>query len=166
MPRLITLSIYYPEELRSEIDEVNSFIYQNINNGVYRAGFATTQEAYEEAFVNLFQALDKMEERLAKQRYLLGKKVTVADWRLFVTLIRFDAVYVGHYKCNLRRIEDYPHLSNYVRDLYQMPGVAETVNFTHIKRHYYESQITVNPTKVVPKGPKLDFQRPHNRNSI
>ncbi len=157
---------YYPEELRGEIEEVNSFVYQNINNGVYRAGFATNQEAYEEAFDNLFEALDKIEGRLAKQRYLLGKKITVADWRLFVTLIRFDAVYVGHFKCNLRRIEDYPHLSNYVRDLYQVPGIAETVNFTHIKRHYYESQIAVNPTGVVSKGPELDFQRPHKRNNF
>ncbi|WP_372369424.1 glutathione S-transferase family protein [Candidatus Uabimicrobium sp. HlEnr_7] len=154
---------YYPQEQREEIDEVNDFVYKNINNGVYKAGFSTSQEAYEEAFTNLFNALDKIENTLKQQRYLIGDQITIADWRLFVTLIRFDVVYVGHFKCNLRRLEDYPNISNYVRELYQIPGIAETVNFTHIKRHYYESHKAINPTGVVPKGPEVDFTTPHNR---
>ena len=128
---------YYPAELRGEIDAINKRVFENVNNGVYRCGFATTQEAYEEAFLDLFGTLDWLEERLSRQRYLAGKQITEADWRLFTTLVRFDAVYVGHFKCNLRRIADYPNLSNYLRELYQVPGVAETVNMDHIKRHYY-----------------------------
>ncbi|BBM87539.1 glutathione S-transferase family protein [Candidatus Uabimicrobium amorphum] len=154
---------YYPEDIREEIEEVNTFVYKNINNGVYKAGFATSQQAYEEAYDNLFKTLDELEERLGKNRYLLGDRMTVADWRLFTTLVRFDAVYVGHFKCNLRRIADYPNLSGYTRELYQVPGVAETTNMTHIKRHYYESHKTINPTGVVPKGPQLDLDKPHNR---
>lgn len=154
---------FYPAALRAEIDAVNAFVYPAINNGVYRAGFATTQEAYEEAFDTLFAALDKMEERLSRQRYLVGDRLTEADWRLFTTLVRFDPVYVGHFKCNLRRIADYPNLSNYLRDLYQTPGVAETVNLHHIKHHYYGSHPTINPTRIVPKGPALDYTAPHNR---
>ncbi len=154
---------YYPEHLRAGIDEINAFVYQNVNNGVYRCGFATTQEAYERAFDRLFEALDELETRLSKQRYLIGAQMTEADWRLFTTLIRFDVVYVGHFKTNLRRIADYPNLSNYVRDLYQYPGVANTVHFDHIKRHYYYSHQTVNPTRIVPKGPQFDFHAPHDR---
>ncbi len=153
----------YPEPLRAEIDELNAFIYPNVNNGVYRCGFATTQEAYEEAVTALFGALDELEGRLGRQRYLVGDRITEADWRLFTTLVRFDAVYVGHFKCNVRRIADYPSLSGYLRELYQMPGVAETVNFEHIKRHYYESHGTINPTGVVPVGPVLDLDTPHGR---
>jgi putative glutathione S-transferase len=154
---------YYPKELRPEIDRVNDLVYPNINNGVYRAGFATTQEAYEEAFRGLFAALDQVEKRLASSRYLVGDRLTEADWRLFTTLLRFDAVYFSHFKCNLRRIADYPNLSNYLRDLYQMPGIAETCNLDHIKRHYYGSQRQVNPTGIVPLGPELDFSAPHDR---
>ncbi len=154
---------FAPDYYLSEIDEINAFVYDTINNGVYKSGFATTQEAYEEAVMALFDALDRIEERLSRQRYLVGDRVTEADWRLFTTLIRFDAVYVGHFKCNIRRIADYPNLSNYLRDLYQVPGVAETVNFDHIKRHYYESHGTINPTGVVPVGPEQSFSTPHNR---
>ena len=154
---------YYPQPLREEIDRVNTLVYENINNGVYRTGFATTQEAYEEAFASVFAALDELEARLARQRYLAGKEITEADWRLFPTLVRFDAVYYSHFKCNLRRIVDYPNLGNYLRDLYQQPGVAATVNMDHIKRHYYGSQRHVNPTGIVPVGPKLDFMAPHDR---
>ncbi len=154
---------FYPEALQTEIDEINDFVYPRINNGVYRCGFATTQEAYEEAFEELFSALDELEDRLGRQRYLVGSRLTEADWRLFTTLVRFDAVYVGHFKCNLRRIADYPNLSGYLRELYQVPGVAETVSFEHIKRHYYESHATINPTGVVPVGPALDLDRPHGR---
>lgn len=154
---------YAPADLLDEIDRVNAFVYAAINNGVYRAGFATTQSAYEEAFRALFAALDAIEVRLATQRYLVGDRLTEADWRLFTTLIRFDAVYVGHFKCNLRRIADYPALSNYLRDLYQVPGVAETVSLDHIKRHYYGSHPTINPTGIVPLGPELDFSAPHDR---
>ncbi len=154
---------FYPEALRPEIDAINEFVYPNINNGVYRCGFATTQDAYEEAFAALFSALDRLEERLGTQRYLVGDKTTEADWRLFTTLVRFDAVYVGHFKCNLRRIADMPNLHGYLRELYQVPGVAGTVNLTHIKRHYYESHGTINPTGVVPVGPELDFEAPHGR---
>ena len=154
---------YYPKPLRGEIDAVNKVVYECINNGVYRCGFATTQEAYERAFDALFAALDEMEARLDRSRYLVGDRATEADWRLFPTLVRFDAVYHGHFKCNLRRIEDYPNLSHYVRDLYQVPGVAETVDMDHIKRHYYASHRHINPTGIVPKGPALDFSAPHDR---
>ena len=154
---------YYPPALREEIDRVNALVYENVNNGVYRAGFATAQEAYEEAFRALFRVLDELERRLARQRYLAGKDITEADWRLFTTLVRFDAVYYSHFKCNLRRIIDYPNLSNYLRDLYQQGGVAATVNMDHIKRHYYGSQRHVNPTGIVPLGPQLDFLAPHDR---
>ena len=154
---------FYPQSLRSEIDEVNEFVYHNINNGVYRAGFATTQEAYTEAFDNLFAALDKIEQRLTANRYLVSDTLTEADWRLFTTLIRFDSVYVGHFKCNLRTIESYPAISNYLRELYQVEGVSKTVDFYHIKRHYYFSHTMINPTQVVPKGPDIDYARPHNR---
>ena len=154
---------FYPQSLRSEIDEVNEFVYHNINNGVYRAGFATTQEAYTEAFDDLFTALDKIERRLTANRYLVGDTLTEADWRLFTTLIRFDSVYVGHFKCNLRTIESYPAISNYLRELYQIEGVSKTVDFYHIKRHYYFSHTMINPTQVVPKGPDIDYARPHNR---
>jgi putative glutathione S-transferase len=154
---------YYPRRLRAEIDAVNKIVYENINNGVYRCGFATTQDAYEQAFDALFGALDEMEARLDRSRYLVGDRITEADWRLFPTLVRFDAVYVGHFKCNLRRIEDYPNLSNYLRDLYQVPGIAETVDMDHIKRHYYTSHRHINPTGIVPKGPALDFSAPHDR---
>ncbi len=154
---------FYPEPLHTEIDEVNDFVYDNVNNGVYKAGFATSQEAYSEAVQKLFSALDKLEEKLAEQRYLTGNQITEADWRLFTTLVRFDAVYVGHFKCNLKRIADYPNLDNYVRDLYQQPGIAETVNMDHIKRHYYYSHDMINPTRVVPDGPILDFNAPHDR---
>ncbi len=154
---------YYPEAERVEIDAVNQRIYDTLNNGVYKSGFATTQEAYEEAVVPLFDTLDWLEERLSNMRYLIGKEITEADWRLFTTLVRFDPVYVGHFKCNLRRIADYPNLSNYLRDLYQQPGMADTVHMTHIKNHYYTSHETVNPTRIVPKGPVLDYDAPHDR---
>src|SRR5213078_320526 len=138
---------YYPAELRGEIDRINARIYETVNNGVYRAGFAATQEAYEEAFRALFATLDELEDRLSRQRYLVGNRLTEADWRLFTTLVRFDAVYYSHFKCNLRRIVDYPNLSNYLRDLYQQDGIAGTVNMDQIKRHYYGSQRHVNPTQ-------------------
>jgi len=154
---------YYPQPLRAEIDAVNRLVYENVNNGVYRCGFATTQEAYEDAFDALFSALDQLEARLGQSRYLTGDQLTEADWRLFPTLVRFDAVYYGHFKCNLRRLGDYPNLSNYVRDLYQVPGVAETVDMAHIKRHYYASHRHINPTGIVPKGPEIDFLAPHDR---
>ncbi|HWP27356.1 MAG TPA: glutathione S-transferase family protein [Xanthobacteraceae bacterium] len=154
---------YYPPELRAQIDAINELVYANVNNGVYRAGFARTQEAYEEACRALFAALDELEQRLSRQRYLVGNRLTEADWRLFTTLVRFDAVYVGHFKCNLRRIADYPNLSNYVRELYQVPGVANTVQMDHIKRHYYGSHRHLNPSGIVPLGPELDFDAPHDR---
>ena len=154
---------YYPEALRAEIDRINAHVYDSINNGVYQAGFATSQKAYELAVFPLFAALDELEQRLSKQRYLVGEQITEADWRLFTTLIRFDAVYHGHFKCNLKRIEDYPHLAGYMRELYQWPGVAETVNMAHIKEHYYRSHPTINPSGVVPAGPVLDLTRPHGR---
>jgi putative glutathione S-transferase len=153
----------YPEALREEIDAVNDGVYRDVNNGVYRAGFATTQEAYEEAFDALFVALEGLDRRLAGRRYLLGDRITEADWRLFTTLIRFDAVYVGHFKCNLRRIVDHAALWPYLRDLYQVPGVSETVDFDHIKRHYYVTHGSINPTGIVPKGPALDLNQPHGR---
>jgi len=154
---------YYPRALRAEIDSVNECVYGNINNGVYRCGFATSADAYERAFDKLFAALDWAEERLARSRYLTGNTLTEADWRLFTTLVRFDAVYYSHFKCNLRRIADYPNLSNYLRDLYQVPGIAETVNMRHIKDHYYCSHRHLNPSGIVPKGPRLDFDTPHDR---
>ncbi len=154
---------YYPEELRLAIDEWNEFIYPNINNGVYRCGFATTQEAYEEAYESLFDALDKVEAHLAVNRYLVGNHLTEADWRLFTTLIRFDAVYVGHFKCNKKRIADYPNIQGYMKELYQTPGISETTDFYHIKRHYYFSHTGINPTQVVPVGPELDLNSPHGR---
>ena len=154
---------FYSEALREDIDRINARVYETVNNGVYRCGFATTQDAYEEAFAALFETLDMLEQRLAGQRYLVGDRITEADWRLFTTLVRFDPVYHGHFKCNLRRIADYPNLSNYVRALYQVPGVAATVDFDHIKRHYYASHTTVNPTGVVPLGPEIDYTAPHDR---
>ena len=154
---------YYPENLRAEIERLNAIIYPNINNGVYRSGFATSQAAYEESFRNVFDTLDELEQILSQHRYLVGNTITEADWRLFCTLIRFDAVYYSHFKCNWRHIYEFPNLSNYVRDLYQVPGVAETVSIEQIKRHYYGSQRQVNPTGVVPVGPQLDFAAPHDR---
>ena len=156
-------SNFYPKGLRAEIDNLNSFIYSSINNGVYRAGFAGTQEAYDEAVTSLFDALDQLEERLASKRYLTGNTITEADWRLFTTLIRFDPVYFGHFKCNIRRLIDYPNLWGYTKDLYQVPGIAETVDIDHIKAHYYASHTHINPAAVVPQGPKLDYSTPHGR---
>jgi glutathionyl-hydroquinone reductase len=156
----------YPAALRERIDAINERVYESINNGVYRSGFATTQEAYEEAFDDLFGALDEVERILSSSRYLVGERITEADWRLFTTLVRFDAVYYSHFKCNLRRIEDYHALSNYLRELFQMPGVADTVHMDHIKSHYYASHETINPTRIVPKGPYLDFARPHDRGRL
>ena len=157
---------YYPEALRSDIDAVNARIYDTLNNGVYKAGFATTQAAYEEAVGPLFDTLDWLEKRLADRRFLIGDSLTEADIRLFTTLIRFDAVYVGHFKCNIRRLADYPNLSAYTRDIYQWPGTAETVNFEHIKRHYYESHRSINPSGIVPVGPTLEFALPHGRERL
>ena len=155
---------YYPESLQADIDAINDEVYNKVNNGVYRCGFATTQQAYEDAYDALFSALDTIENQLGTQRFLCGDTISEADWRLFTTLIRFDAVYHGHFKCNRQRLEDYPHLSNYLRHLYQWPGVADTVDFSHIKRHYYVSHPMINPTQVVPVGPDIDYSRPHNRN--
>lgn len=152
-----------PEGLLPEIDRINDHVYENVNNGVYRAGFAKTQEAYDSAYEKLFTTLDQLEDRLAKQRYLCGARLTEADWRLFTTLFRFDAVYHGHFKCNRQRIADYPNLSSYLRDLYQVPGVAEVCSIDHIKRHYYGSHKMINPTGIVPRGPDLDFTRSHDR---
>lgn len=157
---------FYPTELQADIDAVNEFVYHNVNNGVYKCGFATTQEAYEEAFTELFAALEQLNDRLAFQRYLLGSVLTEADWRLFTTLVRFDAVYVGHFKCNFQRIVDYPHLWGFLRELYQIPGIAETVRMDHIKTHYYVSHDMINPTQVVPKGPNIDFTSPHGRDHL
>jgi len=154
---------YYPVALQTDIDDINAFVYANINNGVYRCGFATTQPAYEEAFDKLFDALDQVEARLSEHRYLIGNQLTEADIRLFTTLIRFDAVYYGHFKCNRNRIADMPNLWAYLRDLYQQAGIAETVNFDHIKQHYYYSHESINPTRIVPKGPLLDFNGSHHR---
>jgi putative glutathione S-transferase len=156
---------YYPEQLRQQIDAINQPIYDNINNGVYRCGFATTQTAYEKAFDCLFAELEQVEETLSRQRYLAGEQITEADWRLFTTLIRFDAVYVGHFKCNLKRIADYPNLSNYLRELYQVPGIAETVDIEYCKRHYYFSHTSINPTQIIPEGPELHFELAHDRAS-
>ncbi|GLS83104.1 glutathione S-transferase family protein [Paraferrimonas haliotis] len=153
----------YPQALRAQIDELNEFIYPNINNGVYRAGFATTQDAYDDAVQDVFNALDTLEQRLSNQRYLTGNQITEADWRLFTTLVRFDAVYVGHFKCNLRRIVDYPNVWGYLKDLYQINGIGETVAMQYIKTHYYASHDTINPTRVIPAGPVIDFNEPHGR---
>jgi len=157
---------FYPENLRAEIDAINELVYGSINNGVYKCGFAKTQEAYEGAFGDLFAALDELEMRLGRSRYLVGNRITEADWRLFTTLVRFDAVYFGHFKCNLKRIADYPNLSGYLRDLYQMLGIADTVKMDQIKRHYYASHRSINPTGVVPLGPDLDFTSPHGRDRV
>lgn len=157
---------FYPDDLRDVIDEVNADVYDHINNGVYKSGFATEQHVYEKHVKALFDALERMEKRLGQHRYLAGEWLTEADIRLFTTLIRFDAVYYGHFKCNVKRIEDFPNLSNYVREIYQWPGVAETVNMDHIKRHYYYSHDTINPTRIVPVGPALDFDRPHDRERL
>ena len=154
---------YYPTELRTEIDAINERVYHTVNNGVYKSGFATTQEAYAEACSALFDSLDWLDERLATQRYLLGSRVTEADWRLFTTLARFDPVYHGHFKCNVRRIVDYTNLSGYLRDLYQQPGIAETVDVEFCKSHYYGSHKTINPYLIVPIGPKVDYGAPHDR---
>jgi glutathionyl-hydroquinone reductase len=154
---------YYPAELRSEIDAINERVFMSVNNGVYRSGFASTQEAYEEAFLDLFATFGCLEDKLSRQRYLAGSRITEADWRLFTTLLRFDAVYYSHFKCNLRRIADYPNLSNYLRELYQWPGIADTVNMDHIKRHYYASMLHLNPSGIVPLGPALDFEAAHDR---
>jgi putative glutathione S-transferase len=157
---------YYPEQRRPEIDALNDRIYDTVNNGVYKAGFATTQEAYEEAVIPLFETLDWLDDRLERSPYLLGPRITEADCRLFTTLVRFDPVYVGHFKCNLKRIADYPNLAGYVRDLYQQPGVAATVRLDHIKAHYYGSHHTINPTRVVPLGPQIDYAAPQDRNQL
>jgi putative glutathione S-transferase len=157
---------FYPEALRSEIDAINDKVYENVNNGVYRSGFASTQKAYEAACRRLFSTLDELEERLTRQRFLVGEKMTEADVRLFTTLLRFDPVYHGHFKCNLRRIKDYPALSGYLRQIYQLPQVKETCNFEHIKCHYYESHGWINPTRIVPIGPELELDAPHERGEV
>jgi putative glutathione S-transferase len=154
---------FYPAERREEIDSLNARIYNTVNNGVYRAGFATAQSAYEEAVSALFETLEWLETRLSTRRYLTGPTITEADWRLFTTLVRFDPVYVGHFKCNLKRLADLPNLSGYLRDLYQQPGIAATVRMDHIKAHYYGSHTTINPTRIVPLGPLIDYAAPHDR---
>jgi glutathionyl-hydroquinone reductase len=156
----------YPVDLRNEIDELNTFIYERVNNGVYRAGFATAQHAYDRAVRSLFDALDVLDTRLATQRYLFGSRIVETDWRLFVTLVRFDAVYHGHFKCNIRRIVDYANLFGYLKDLYQYDGIADTVNFDHIKRHYYMTHNEINPTRIVPLGPEQDLSSPHGREQL
>ncbi len=157
---------YYPGDLRPEIDAINARIYDDINNGVYQAGFATTQAAYNRAYERLFEALDWLESKLARQRFLVDGRMTEADWRLFTTLIRFDAVYHGHFKCNRQRLEDFPALSAYTRELYQWPNIEKTVNFEHIKNHYYGSHPGINPSAVVPRGPEVDYHRPHHRDVL
>ena len=157
---------FYPAGLRDGIDAINRIVYNNVNNGVYRCGFATTQQAYEEAFDALFSTVDELEGRLGRQRYLMGARLTEADWRLFTTLLRFDAVYYSHFKCNLRRIIDYPNLWGFARELYQVPGVSQTVSLAQIKRHYYASHGSINPTRIVPKGPAIDFGGPHGRDRL
>jgi len=157
---------YYPDELRARIDAVNARVYDGLNNGVYKAGFATSQSAYDEAVAQVFDTLDWLEELLSRQRYLAGTQLTEADIRLFTTLVRFDEVYHGHFKCNRRRIVDYPNVWAFTREMYQLPGVAETVNMEHIKRHYYESHDTINPTGIVPVGPAPDFSAPHGRDAL
>ena len=155
----------FPQDIAREQDQLSASIYDQVNNGVYKAGFATSQRAYEKAARALFATLDQLEERLATRRYLFGARIVETDWRLFCTLIRFDAVYHGHFKCNLRRIVDYPNLDGYLRDLYQQPGIAETVNFDHIKRHYYMTHEEINPTRIVPLGPIMHLEKPHGRES-
>jgi len=157
---------FYPEALRGEIDELNERVYQSVNNGVYMAGFATRQGVYERAARRVFALLDELEARLSSRRYLFGELPVETDWRLFVTLIRFEAVYYGHFKCNLRRIVDYPNLWGYLRDLYQIDGIAGTVNFDHIKRHYYMTHDEINPTRIVPVGPILELDAPHRRDGL
>ncbi|WP_309045751.1 glutathione S-transferase family protein [Marinobacter sediminicola] len=157
---------FYPEALQADIDAVNERVYNTVNNGVYKAGFATAQDEYEKAYAELFESLDWLEAKLSKQRYLTGSTITEADWRLFTTLVRFDAVYYSHFKCNRQRISDFPALSGYLRELYQVPGVADTVDIRQIKQHYYVSQRTINPTQVVPVGPQLDFTAPHGRDGL
>jgi putative glutathione S-transferase len=153
-----------PPELRAEIDAVNELVYENVNNGVYRAGFATSQEAYEEAFTALFRTLAELDERLGRRRYLTGAQITLADWRLFTTLVRFDAVYHTHFKCNGHRLIEYPNLWPYARELYQQPGIAQTVDFDEIKRHYYTTHAMINPAGLIPLGPlAMDWQQPHGR---
>jgi putative glutathione S-transferase len=156
----------YPAALRAEIDALNTFIYEHVNDGVYRAGFATSQSVYEQAVRCLFDALDQLDARLRDRRYLFGSRFVETDWRLFVTLVRFDAVYHGHFKCNLRRIVDYPNLYGYLKDLYQVDDIAETVNFDHIKRHYYVTHNDINPTRIVPLGPVQDLRTPHGREQL
>lgn len=157
---------FYPAALRDEIDAINQVVYHNVNNGVYRSGFATTQQAYERAFDRLFNTMDELEKRLSTQRYLVGDQITEADWRLFTTFVRFDAVYYSHFKTNKKRLIDYPNLWAYTRELYQIPGVLETVNMDHIKTHYFGSHRSINPTGIVPKGPEIDFMLPHQRENI
>jgi len=157
---------YYPEVSREKIDEINARVYDTVNNGVYKCGFATTQEAYEEALTPLFETLDWLDQRLSSQRYLIGNETTEADWRLFTTLIRFDAVYVGHFKTNLKRLIDYPNLWAYTRDLYQHEGIAELINMDHIKKHYFGSHKTINPSGVVPLGPNVNYTESHKRNLL
>ncbi len=157
---------FFPGEIATEQQTLSQFLHDNINNGVYRAGFATRQRPYETACRRVFEALDQMEERLSKSRFLFGNRIVESDWRLFCTLVRFDVVYHGHFKCNLRRILDYPNLQGYLMDLYQQPGIADTVNFDHIKRHYYMTHTQINPTRIVPIGPALDLGKPHNRQRL
>ena len=156
----------FPEEMKEEQAKLSDFIYDNVNNGVYKAGFATRQRPYEISCQKLFDALDQLEKRLSKSRYLFDQRIVEADWRFFCTLVRFDVVYHGHFKCNIRRIIDYPNLQGYLMDLYQLPGIAETVNFDHIKRHYYMTHSEINPTRIVPIGPALDLTRPHGREKM
>src|SRR5262249_20401984 len=156
----------FPKDLEAEHAKLSNFVYENVNNGVYKAGFATRQRPYEIACRRVFQALDELEQRLSKRRYLFGNRIVEADWRLFCTLVRFDAVYHGHFKCNLRRIIDYPNLQAYLMDLYQHPGISDTVNFDHIKRHYYITHTEINPTRIVPIGPLLDLTKPHGRERL
>ena len=156
---------YCPADIQPQIDKINELVYHNINNGVYRCGFATSQQAYQDAYAQLFSAMDKVETILSNNRYLTGELLTEADWRLFTTLIRFDAVYHGHFKCNKQRLEDYPNLAGFTRELYQWPGVAGSVDFYHIKRHYYFSHTMINPSQIVPVGPDIDYQAAHQRNS-
>ncbi len=157
---------FYPEALRAEIEAINETVYETVNNGVYRTGFARTQAAYDESVGALFATLDMLEDRLAGQRYLAGDTLSEADWRLFTTMARFDAVYVGHFKCNIRRLVDYPSLWAHTRELYQVPGVAETVNFDHIRQHYYRSHESINPKRIVAAGPVIDFDAPHGRDCL
>ncbi len=157
---------FFPKEIEADHAKLSSFLYDNVNNGVYRAGFATRQRPYEIACRRVFEALDQLEERLSKNRYLFGNRIVEADWRLFCTLVRFDVVYYGHFKCNLFRIIDYPNLQGYLMDLFQQPGIADTVNFDHIKRHYYMTHTQINPTRIVPIGPVLDLTKPHGREKM